>query len=166
METKEPDYNIQLSVNTNTTPSRQQTFSPLHLIARQSTRFEVSFNLEQIYYSELKSLIMPKRIQLLSKATRNLSSKKLNCKKAIPHKTIAMRHSSEVILHTLLLQTLKMIKHVKLTVKFRLKSTECKKIEMRHQLMTLDLPWPVPLLFSSKLPGDEYKQRNVCDGQN
>ena len=67
VETKETDFNIQLSVNTNTTPSRQQTFSPLHLIARQSTRFEVSFNLEQIYYSELKSLMMPKRLQLLSK---------------------------------------------------------------------------------------------------
>jgi len=38
------------------TPSRQQTFSALHVIARQSTRFEVSFNLEDIYYSaDLKS---------------------------------------------------------------------------------------------------------------
>lgn len=52
------------------TPSRQQTLSALHLIARQSTRFEVSFNLEPIYYSDLKRT-MPKR--------RTQSSSLQNC---------------------------------------------------------------------------------------
>lgn len=60
------------------TPSRQQTLSALHLIARQSTRFEVSFNLEPIYYSDLKRT-MPKRTQLAYKTAlnqrRGLSSK-------------------------------------------------------------------------------------------
>ena len=90
------------------TPSRQQTLSALHLIARQSTRFEVSFNLEPIYYSDLKRTMPKRRTQLAYKTALNQRLRVLY-KKAIPHKLIAVL-SSEVILNALLLETLEMIK--------------------------------------------------------
>ena len=44
-----------------------KTFSALHLIARQLTRFEVSFNLEDINFSDLMSLTPKRRTAALQK---------------------------------------------------------------------------------------------------